>query len=71
MAVPTTARWALRELVLCHELAHHLRRHAEATAAEPGHGPAFQDDYAALVDLVIGPEVGLLLRAGFTEAGVR
>jgi putative metallohydrolase (TIGR04338 family) len=70
IAVPVGTRWALRELVLSHELAHHLQRHGGGGLA-PAHGAAFQDTFAALVDLVIGPEVGLLLRAGFVEAGVR
>lgn len=68
IAVPTSQRWALRELVLCHELAHHLTWH---TAVHPvaGHGREFVDSYVALADVVIGSEVALLLRAGLDEAG--
>jgi putative metallohydrolase (TIGR04338 family) len=70
IAVPVTARWALRELVLCHELAHHLAWHDPAVGADvPAHGRDFVDTLVALVDIVIGPEVALLLRAGLDEVG--
>ncbi len=72
IAVPTRSRWALRELVLCHELAHHLTWHDAAVPADaPGHGGPFLDAYPALVEMVIGPEVALLLRAGLHQAGAR
>jgi len=68
IAVPTAQTWALRELVLCHELAHHVTWH---TAAHPvaGHGREFVDSYVTLAEVVIGSEVALLLRAGMDEAG--
>lgn len=69
IAVPQAGRWAMRELVLCHELAHHLTFHAAAGAHDPGHGRAFVDTYVSLVGLVIGAEVALLLRAGLDQAG--
>lgn len=74
IAVPARDRWALRELVVCHELAHHIVEHSatpvggEALSAR--HGPPFPDTYATLVGLVIGPEVELLLRAAFHDSGV-
>ncbi len=68
IAVPTTQRWALRELVLCHELAHHLTWHTSAQTVA-AHGPEFVDSYVALAEIVIGGEVALLLRAGLDEAG--
>lgn len=56
--------WALREMVVLHELAHHL-------LGEPGHGP----DYAAmmlhLVEHVIAPEAAHLLRVALWERGAR
>ncbi|TAM90235.1 MAG: TIGR04338 family metallohydrolase [Jatrophihabitans sp.] len=61
------AAWALRELVVLHELAHHL---AEDEHEEP-HGPGFLDRLLALVEGVIGPEAGLLLRATLHNAGAR
>jgi putative metallohydrolase (TIGR04338 family) len=72
IAVPLRTRWAARELVLCHELAHHLVCHDPAVASDvAGHGGPFLDAYADLVEGVIGPEVALLLRAGFDAAGAR
>ncbi|WP_342800551.1 TIGR04338 family metallohydrolase [Nocardia sp. No.11] len=70
LAVPLhtgVTAWALRELVVLHELAHHL-------APGPGevpHGPEFCTRYAELVDGVIGPEAALLIRATFAGCGVR
>lgn len=78
IAVPLDDRWALRELVLCHEVAHHLtwhcapvRREGPARGDVPvaAHGHEFVDTYVALTELVIGGEVALLLRAGLDEAG--
>jgi putative metallohydrolase (TIGR04338 family) len=69
MAVPDSA-WAARELVLCHELAHHLAHHDPAVPpGVPAHGEQFVQAYLDLVDVVIGPEVALLLRTGLAEAG--
>lgn len=68
LAVPTPengGRWALREMVVLHELAHHL-----GPADEPGHGPAFAGRMLGLVEEIIGPEVALLLRVTFSDAGV-
>lgn len=69
IAVPVAGRWALRELVLCHELAHHLTFHCSGGAEDPGHGRVFVDVYVTLAGVVIGPEVALLLRAGLDQAG--
>jgi putative metallohydrolase (TIGR04338 family) len=72
IAVPLRTTWAARELVLCHEVAHHLVCHDPAVPADvAGHGGAFLDAYARLVEVVVGPEVALLLRAGFDAAGAR
>ena len=69
IAVPVSERWALREMVLCHELAHHLAWHDCGVGADaPAHGHDFVETYVSLVDIVVGPEVALLLRAGF-DAG--
>lgn len=70
IAIPPHERntaWAMRELVLLHELAHHL---APDGLAEP-HGPQFADRYLVLVREIIGPEAGLLLQATMHEVGVR
>ena len=55
----------MRELVVLHELAHHL----EPDPAAAAHGPAFVHRYAHLVTEVIGPEVGLLLRSTMHAEG--
>jgi len=56
-------RWAMRELVVLHELAHHL-------ADEPGHGPAFVGRLLDLIDGMVGAEAGFLLRASLLDVGV-
>ncbi|MGB3698217.1 MAG: TIGR04338 family metallohydrolase [Gordonia sp. (in: high G+C Gram-positive bacteria)] len=67
MAVPdgTAGRWALREAVVLHELAHHLD-----DDGEPAHGPRFVGTLIDLVGLVLGPEVGLVYRVVFGESGL-
>jgi len=65
IAVPTRHdRWALRELVVLHEIAHHL---CDAT---PPHGPEFVAALCELADLVMGPEVGHVLRVVYSKEGV-
>lgn len=56
-------RWAMRELVVLHELAHHLTPEAE-------HGPAFVAMLLDLVEELVGAEAGFLLRAALLDAGV-
>jgi len=67
IAVPDrdTADWALRELVVLHEVAHHLCR------AKPPHGPEFVATICELTELVMGPEVGHVLRVVYAKEGVR
>ncbi|KAF0849381.1 TIGR04338 family metallohydrolase [Nocardia caishijiensis] len=70
LAVPLhtgATAWALRELVVLHELAHHLAPSPD----EAPHGPEFCTRYAELTDGVIGPEAALLIRATFAGCGVR
>lgn len=57
--------WALRELVLLHELAHHLER------CDPPHGPPFVAAFCELASAVMGPELGYVLRAVYAREGVR
>jgi putative metallohydrolase (TIGR04338 family) len=59
------ADWALRELVLLHEIAHHL------CDAAPAHGPEFVAAFCELAELVMGPESGYVLRVVFAKEGVR
>jgi putative metallohydrolase (TIGR04338 family) len=69
MAVPghrSGSAWAMRELVILHELAHHL-----APDVEVAHGGTFVERMIALVDEIIGPEAGFLLRVTMADVGVR
>jgi len=66
IAVPDRhTTWALRELVVLHELAHHLDR------TEPPHGPDFVVAFCELADAVMGPEVAHVLRVVYAREGVR
>jgi putative metallohydrolase (TIGR04338 family) len=66
IAIPTDrdGRWAMRELVVLHELAHHL-------AWGDRHGPRFVSSFITLLGLVLGPEIELLARMLFTDGGVQ
>lgn len=68
IAVPNdrNGRWAMRELVVLHELAHHL-----GSVDDAPHGPEFVGRYLTLVGEIIGPEATFLLRAMFLAGGVR
>jgi putative metallohydrolase (TIGR04338 family) len=69
IAVPTHVAgtaWALRELVVLHEIAHHLTDPDVAA-----HGPEFVTVLLDLVDGVVGPEAAFLLRVCLTDAGAR
>lgn len=71
LAVPLHAggtAWALRELVILHELAHHLEPSPGELSA---HGPEFCTRYLDLVDGVIGPEAALILRTTLHDCGAR
>ncbi|WP_458609746.1 TIGR04338 family metallohydrolase [Mycobacterium sp. C3-094] len=66
IAVPEDrSRWALRELVVLHEIAHHL------CDAEPAHGPAFVSTLRELAAAVMGPEVAHVLRVVGATEGVQ
>jgi putative metallohydrolase (TIGR04338 family) len=65
IAVPDTpGTWALRELVVLHEIAHHL------SAAQPPHGPEFVTTFCELTQAVMGPEVEHVLRVVYAKEGV-
>ena len=66
VAVPDgRTRWALRELVVLHEIAHHL------CPVEPAHGGEFVSAFCELAETVMGPEVGHVLRVVYAKEGVR
>lgn len=65
IAVPDArTRWALRELVVLHEVAHHL------CDAVPPHGPRFVATFGELAEIVMGPEVAHVLRVVYAKEGV-
>ncbi|MFI6041907.1 TIGR04338 family metallohydrolase [Nocardia sp. NPDC051321] len=57
---------AVRELLLLHELAHHLQ-----PPVSTGHGPEFCRAYSDLIHNVMTPETAWLLRACLTSEGAR
>lgn len=57
-------QWAMRELVVLHELAHH-------TAWTEPHGPEFAAEFLWLVEHAMGPEVAWILRDAFYASGVK
>lgn len=59
--------WALRELVVLHELAHHLEPEESDL---PAHGGEFVDRFVTLVGGVVGDEAAFVLRAAMLDAGV-
>ncbi|MCR5977874.1 TIGR04338 family metallohydrolase [Gordonia jinghuaiqii] len=67
IAIPVTGegRWALRELVVLHELAHHL----DGTTG-PAHGRGFVLTLVELVGLVLGPEAAFVYRVILADSGV-
>jgi putative metallohydrolase (TIGR04338 family) len=67
IAVPDSrdADWAMRELVVLHEIAHHL------CDVQPPHGPQYVTTLCTLTELVMGPEVGHVLRVVYAKEGVR
>ena len=66
IAVPDhKSTWALRELVVLHEITHHLCR------TEPPHGPEFVAAFCELAGVVMGPEAQHVLRVVYLKEGVR
>ena len=55
-------RWAMREVVVLHELAHHC--------SHDRHGPNFAAAFLSLLGAVMGPEVELICRVLFDDGGV-
>lgn len=68
IALPGGSDWAWRELVVLHELAHHLTALRHPGAAS--HGPEFAALYCQLVEWQLGGAAGLLLRAAFDGEGI-
>ena len=73
IAVPLQERWAGRESVILHELAHHLACSAEPPRQddpEKWHGARYRSTMCTLVQIVLGDAACLLLRTGYEEAGL-
>lgn len=61
--------WAMREIVVLHELAHHYTRtEHEGVAA---HGPEFVNTFADLLGRVMGPETALAYRLLCSHSGAK
>lgn len=69
IAIPTHTNWAMRELVILHEVAHHITWSLDAQVA--AHGKEFLQTYLELVESELGAEASLLLRAAFDAQGLR
>lgn len=67
IAIPLVARWAARESVLLHEVAHHIL----ARGSGAWHGSAYAAVMLELVTSALGPEAALVLRTGYEDAGIR
>jgi putative metallohydrolase (TIGR04338 family) len=68
IALPQGGGWAWRELVILHELAHHITALVHPEAAS--HGPEFASVYCRLVEWQLGGAASLLLRAALDGEGV-
>lgn len=78
IAVPVPANatgWAMREMVLLHELAHHAtdcdREPATAGDVPAAHDRAFTGVMLELVECTLGAETRLLLAAAYHDGGVQ
>jgi putative metallohydrolase (TIGR04338 family) len=58
--------WAMRELVVLHEIAHHL-----TSKADQSHGPEFVAAELDLMDRFMGPETAFLFRVLAYDSGVK
>ena len=67
IAIPSNELWAMRESVVLHEVAHHVCVHENGGIE---HGPAFASVMLVLVREHMGHEAELLLRTGYSAAGV-
>lgn len=74
VAIPMENRAFGRESTVLHELAHHLSVSEGIPVKRSGnrwHGGEFQEAMLFLVNVVLGEEAALLLRAGYHSSGVR
>lgn len=69
IAIPIGAGWACREVVVLHELAHHLR--ATEAAGCMHHDAGFRRHLVVLAGYALGTEAAFILRAGYQGAGLK
>lgn len=62
--------WAMREIVVLHELAH-IESRTEHGSGHAAHGPAFVASFIELLSITIGPEVGLAYRVLCGHSGAK
>jgi len=65
------SRWALREIVVLHELAHHLTHSEHGSWLCAAHGPEFVATFTQLLADIMGPEVGLAYRVLCSHEGAK
>jgi len=78
IAIPMDARWAAREAVVLHELAHHVAVHAVHAVhsvhtvhdTDAWHSSSYAAAMLVMTQAVLGPEATLVLRAGYEDAGI-
>lgn len=72
IALPATDenRWAMRELVVLHEVAHHLDTATRQQPPGAVHGPGFVHTLIDLIGEVVGPEAALVYRVMLGDAGL-
>jgi putative metallohydrolase (TIGR04338 family) len=58
------SRWACREMIVLHELAHHM-------APGDAHGARFRYAFVKLVEIAMAPEVGFALQVCWYQAGIQ
>ena len=68
IAIPSGVVWACREVVILHELAHHLR--AQGPSGSLQHDAGFRGQLVRLAGHALGPAAALVLRAGYHGAGL-
>lgn len=59
--------WAMREIVVLHEVAHHLTSGYQHVAA---HGPEFRSVFAELLEIAIAPEARFLYQVACWDRGL-
>jgi putative metallohydrolase (TIGR04338 family) len=67
IAIPSKAGWAMREVTVLHEIAHHLNDSYQ----DGDHGPKWRYGFIKLLELCIAPEAALALQVLWFAEGVK